>query len=69
MKKVSVVIPFLNESESMVHLCSELDRFLFSERNNLSAEVIFVDDGSTDDSVEMLKKQKQKEGTKEGKKI
>src|ERR1044072_1875257 len=58
MKKISVIIPFLNESENMVHLCSELDRFLLSKKNNFSAEVIFVDDGSTDDSVTMLKKQK-----------
>ena len=58
MKKISVIIPFLNESENMVHLCSELDRFLLSERNNFSAEVIFADDGSTDNSVDMLKNQK-----------
>jgi glycosyltransferase involved in cell wall biosynthesis len=56
MTKISVVIPFLNESANIVNLCSELNSF-FSSQKDFAAEVIFVDDGSSDDSVDLLKMQ------------
>jgi len=56
MKKISVLIPFLNESENIENLCSSLNNFC-SNQKKISAEVIFIDDGSTDNSVELLKKQ------------
>jgi len=49
---VSVVIPFLNESPNLQPLCDELKESLDSM--NKSYEIIFVDDGSTDDGVEVL---------------
>jgi dolichol-phosphate mannosyltransferase len=55
-KKISVIIPFLNESENIERLCSELNCY-FQGISEFSAEVIFVDDGSLDNSVELLKKQ------------
>ncbi|QHT68837.1 glycosyltransferase [Rhodocytophaga rosea] len=53
--EVSVIIPFLNESENIHFLTHALDSF-FEKNNNLQPEVIFVDDGSEDNSVELLKK-------------
>jgi dolichol-phosphate mannosyltransferase len=50
---ISIIIPFLNESDNVPLLTGELDRF-FEQHRHLSAEVIFVDDGSTDTSVDLL---------------
>ena len=55
---ISVIIPFLNESENIANLCSELEHFFISNAHQYSAQVIFVDDGSTDNSMELLKQQK-----------
>ena len=45
---ISVVIPLLNEEESLPELESWIRRVM--DENNFSYEIIFVDDGSTDDS-------------------
>jgi len=49
---VSVVIPFLNESPNLAPLCEELKAAI--EPLNKEYELVFVDDGSTDDGVEIL---------------
>lgn len=49
---VSVVIPFLNEAESLTELSSLLKSVL--EENKFSYELIFVDDGSSDNSIPIL---------------
>lgn len=54
--KISVIIPFLNEEENIPALTVALNAF-FSEQSAYEAEVIFVNDGSTDASVALLKKQ------------
>jgi glycosyltransferase involved in cell wall biosynthesis len=52
-KKISIVIPLYNEEESLNPLANELKKAL---RNiNISFEVIFVDDGSSDKSLNLLK--------------
>lgn len=51
---MSVVIPLLNEAESLPELSAQLEKELFSLTND-SYEVIFVDDGSTDNSYEIIK--------------
>jgi polyisoprenyl-phosphate glycosyltransferase len=56
MKKISVIIPFLNEEENIPVLVSELNRY-FETQKSFSAEIIFVDDGSTDNSLPVLKAQ------------
>jgi len=50
---VSLVIPFLNEEENLGELMSLLDEYAHTQ--NFAIEAIFVDDGSTDSSVEILR--------------
>lgn len=50
---VSIVIPLFNEEQSLPTLYKEL---LFALRLYKLHEIIFVDDGSTDESLEVLKK-------------
>jgi len=50
---ISVVIPLLNEEESIVELYDWIARVM--KTNNFSYEVIYVDDGSTDNSFDVLK--------------
>jgi len=49
---ISIIIPLLNEDESL----GELHRWIVEtlKTNNLSYEIIFVDDGSTDKSWEVI---------------
>lgn len=49
---ISVVIPLLNEEESLPELHAWIMRVM--NENNFSYEVIFVDDGSTDRSWEII---------------
>lgn len=49
---VSVVIPLFNEDESLTELQSWISKVM--EKNNLSYEIVFVDDGSTDESWKVL---------------
>ncbi len=50
--QVSVVIPLFNEDESLPELCSWISRVMDQEQ--LSYEVILIDDGSTDNSWEVI---------------
>ena len=53
---ISVVVPLYNEEESLPELLQWIDRV--AKENELSYEVILIDDGSTDNSwsvVENLK--------------
>ncbi|MFM9987716.1 glycosyltransferase family 2 protein [Flavobacterium sp.] len=45
---ISIIIPLLNEQESLPELTSWIEKVM--SENNFSYEVIFIDDGSTDDS-------------------
>lgn len=54
---ISVVIPVFNEEESLPHLYRELISVLHLYKEY---ELIFIDDGSTDRSLEILKKLSQK---------
>jgi glycosyltransferase involved in cell wall biosynthesis len=50
--KASIVIPLLNEQDSLKELASWIDRVLTAHQ--ISYEIIFVDDGSTDDSWRII---------------
>ncbi|MCF8342328.1 MAG: glycosyltransferase [Chitinophagaceae bacterium] len=54
---ISIIIPFLNESGNIPNLIEEINKFL-NKNENLSIEVIFVNDGSTDDSIQILRSNK-----------
>ena len=53
MTKISVVIPLFNEEESISELAKWIDKVL--KKNNLSYEIIFIDDGSNDSSWSVIK--------------
>jgi glycosyltransferase involved in cell wall biosynthesis len=51
---ISIIIPFLNESPNIPRLIQELNEFC-NKNNDKVFELIFVDDGSTDNSKELFK--------------
>jgi glycosyltransferase involved in cell wall biosynthesis len=53
---LTIIVPFLNEQESIPLLVTSLSSFL-GEKHTFQAEVIFVNDGSTDGSLNLLKAQ------------
>ncbi len=64
--QISIVIPLYNEEESLKELNDWIEKVM--HKNNFSYEVIYVDDGSTDSSwnviEELLKKNNQLRGIK-----
>lgn len=55
---ISVVIPLYNEEESIPELNSWIEKVM--EENNFSYEIIYVDDGSTDNSWKTITQLKEK---------
>ncbi len=51
---ISVVIPLFNEAESLPELHDWIDRVM--KANDFSYEIVFVDDGSKDDSWKVIEK-------------
>lgn len=51
---ISVVVPLLNEEESLPELESWIDKVM--KENNFSYEILFVDDGSTDASWSIIQR-------------
>jgi glycosyltransferase involved in cell wall biosynthesis len=49
---VSIIIPLLNEEESLPELCQWIERVV--NANGLSYEIILIDDGSTDNSWDVI---------------
>ena len=52
-KKVSVLVPLYNEEESLKPLVAEIKSSL--KNIDINYEIVFVDDGSTDKSLEIIK--------------
>lgn len=61
---ISVVIPLLNEEESLPELTEWIARVMHD--NNFSYEVIFVDDGSTDNSWNVIQELREKNNSIKG---
>lgn len=60
MKLCSLVVPCYNEQEAIPHFYAETEKTIISIKN-LSFEYIFIDDGSTDATLEILKKLSRKD--------
>ena len=54
---ISIIIPFLNESGNIPNLIDAINKFS-SKNETLAIDVIFVNDGSTDDSIQILRSYK-----------
>lgn len=55
---ISVIVPLFNEEDSLVKLYEWIEQVM--TKNNFSFEVIFVNDGSTDNSWKVIESLKQK---------
>ncbi len=54
---ISIVVPLYNEAESLTELAAWIDRV--THENALSWELVFVDDGSTDSSWQVIERLKE----------
>ena len=61
---ISLVIPLFNEEESLPELSEWIHRVMVT--NNFSYEIIFVDDGSTDDSWKVIENLRDKNSSIKG---
>ena len=55
-KKLAVIIPFYNEKESILKIVSEWSTLI----NKNQMDLILINDGSTDESLNLLKRIKKK---------
>ena len=55
---ISVIIPLYNEAESLPELTAWIERVM--QENGYTYEIIFINDGSTDNSWEIIEKLKEK---------
>ena len=53
---ISIIIPLYNEAEGIPVLVNSLNNF-FADKNEKSIEIIFVNDGSSDNSFQILQQQ------------
>lgn len=60
MKKISIIIPAYNEEESLPILYERLTK-LMENLNNYNFEVLFVNDGSKDKTIEIIKELREKD--------
>jgi glycosyltransferase involved in cell wall biosynthesis len=60
MKKISIIIPAYNEEESLPFLYERLEK-LMNEINGYEFEVLFVNDGSKDKTIQIIKELRQKD--------
>ena len=59
---ISVIVPLYNEAESLPKLYEWIARVM--KENNFSYEIIFVNDGSTDASWDVIKQLQKRFATK-----
>ena len=54
MKKLSIIVPVYNEEESLPYLYERLNKLML-EMKNYNFEVLFINDGSKDKTLELIK--------------
>jgi len=59
-KLVSIIAPCLNEEDAIPYFYDEIIR-VFNQLKNLNLEILFIDDGSTDNTLEVLKEYNKKD--------
>ena len=60
MKKISVIIPTYNEEESLPFLYEKLNSIM-TQMQNYDFEILFINDGSKDKSLELIKEFRNKD--------
>lgn len=60
MKKISIIIPTYNEEETIKYLYERLDK-LMNSIENYTFEVLFINDGSQDNTLKIIKELRQKD--------
>ncbi len=60
MKKISIIIPAYNEEESLPHLYERLEN-LMSSMEHYAFEILFVNDGSKDNTINLIKEYREKD--------
>ena len=60
MKKITIIIPAYNEEESLPHLYDRLEK-LMNSMENYEFEILFVNDGSKDNTINLIKEYREKD--------
>ena len=60
MKKISIIIPAYNEEESLPMLRDRIEK-LMNSMKNYNFEILFVNDGSKDKTIEIIKKMREED--------
>lgn len=60
MKKVTIIVPAYNEEESLPFLYERLEK-LMNENTNYEFEILFVNDGSEDKTIDLIKEYREKD--------
>ena len=60
MKKVTIIVPAYNEEESLPFLYERLEK-LINENTNYEFEILFVNDGSKDKTIDLIKEYREKD--------
>lgn len=55
MSKISIIVPCFNESESIPYFYKQLQNVMNNMKNSLF-EILFIDDGSNDNTLDLIKK-------------
>lgn len=61
MKKISIIIPAYNEEESLPYLYERLEKMINPLENKYEFEILFVNDGSKDKTIDLIKEYREKD--------